>query len=94
MEYAKEKYGYKWKPSIFMPREACRIFLKVTNVRVERLQDISDHDVIAEGIVMEKTPFIEPCNAFASLWESINGIGSWALNPWVWVYEFKQIEKP
>lgn len=84
----------KWRPSIFMPKEAARIFLKVINVRVERLHDISESDAIAEGIIIEKTPFIEPANAFASLWQSINGKKSWAQNPFVWVYEFERTEKP
>ena len=79
-----------WKPSIFMFREAARIFLKVTNIRVERLQDISNKDAIAEGIDMNKSPCIEPMNAYASLWESINGKGSWSLNPFVWVIEFER----
>lgn len=48
--YAKEEYGYKWKPSIHMPKEAARIFLKVTDVRVERLQDITPEEAIQEGI--------------------------------------------
>lgn len=50
MKYAKEKYGYKWKPSLFMPKSDCRIFLKVKSVRVERLQDISREDAINEGV--------------------------------------------
>ncbi|MDO8997221.1 MAG: hypothetical protein Q7U77_11390 [Sediminibacterium sp.] len=72
-----------WKPSIHMPKSACRIFLKITNVRVERLQDISEEDAIAEGIA-----------SFKSLWQSINGEKSWDDNPWVWVIEFERIEKP
>lgn len=86
--------NWKWKPSIFMPKEAARIFIKVINVHVQRLQDISESDAIAEGIIIEKTPFIEPANAFASLWQSINGKKSWAQNPFVWVYEFERTEKP
>jgi len=78
-----------WRPSIFMPREACRIKLLVKNVRVERLNDITNEDAIAEGIDMNNTACIEPMNAFAILWESINGKGSWANNPWVWVIEFE-----
>lgn len=80
-----------WKPSIFMPREACRIMLEVTDVRVERLQDITEEDAIAEGTVRihrYKTMVWE----YETLWESINGKGSWEKNPWVWVIEFKKIE--
>lgn len=50
MKYAKEKYGYKWTPSLFMAKHHCRIFLKISNVRVERLQDISEGDAEREGI--------------------------------------------
>ena len=114
------KYRYKadhlnpksvfWKPSIFMPKEACRIFLEVTNVRVERLQDISENDSRKEGIVMRisgvppydefyqisKNPNLYSTAklAFKSLWQSINGKESWGQNPWVWVYDFKRVEKP
>lgn len=99
----------KWKPSIHMPKEACRIFLKIKSIRVERLQDISEEDAIAEGIVFknhseagivyknylkENAFFFYPVKSFCSLWESINGDKSWDKNPFVWVYEFEQIEKP
>jgi hypothetical protein len=80
-----------WRPSIFMPREACRLMLEVTDVRVERLQDITEEDAIAEGTVRihrYKTMVWE----YETLWESINGKGSWDKNPWVWVIEFKKIE--
>ena len=83
----------KWKPSIFMPRTASRITLLITDIRVERLQDISNEDAIAEGINMGETPCIEPMNAYAILWESINGKGSWDANPFVWVIKFERIEK-
>lgn len=93
----------KWTPSIHMPRAASRILLEVVSVRVERLQDISEADAIAEGI--EKTPSglwslygqaevdgtYSPRASYRALWESINGAGSWDANPWVWVVEFKQL---
>lgn len=78
--------GWSWKPSIFMPKEACRIFLKVTNVRVERLQLISEADARAEGV--------DSVDSFFALWQKINGTESLAANPWVWVYEFEVIPKP
>ena len=78
----------KWRPAIHMPRWACRLVLEIAAVRVERLQEISVHDVDAEG-----TPATYPSGAevgdYRKLWESINGAGSWDLNPWVWVVEFK-----
>lgn len=90
-----------WRPSIHMPRWASRILLEIVSVRVERLQDISDQDAIAEGIglnasaasVPMTTPAGEtmPRAMYRELWESINGAGSWDANPWVWVVEFKRV---
>lgn len=89
----------KNRPSIFMPRWASRIFLEITNIRVERLQDISERDAIAEGCDNSKTEAAlqvgwheKPQRAFRRLWEQINGTDSWSLNPWVWVVEFKRID--
>lgn len=94
----------RWTPSIHMPRDACRILLEVTAVRVERLNDISQEDAQAEG--MELTGWVpsysNPDNAgldetltpydnFAMLWESIYGAESWRANPWVWVIEFRRV---
>lgn len=91
----------KWKPSIFMPKEACRIFLRVTNVRVERLQDISVEDIKKEGaplitITGNNEDFINSKlkGWWYDLWNSINGKGAWEANPYVFVYEFERIEKP
>lgn len=83
----------RWKPSIYMPRWASRIQLRVTDVRVERVQEISEMDALAEGIELDgnETPFSQ----FVSLWDSINasrGFG-WVVNPWVWVVEFNRTEK-
>ena len=96
-----ESFEGPWRPSIFMPRWASRITLEVTGVRVERLQEISEADAIAEGIERSDgawasySPkfgrFMNPITSYHSLWESINGPGSWAANPWVWVIEFKRI---
>lgn len=93
----------KWRPSIHMPKEAARIWLKVTNVLVERLQDITTDQIEAEGIETEH-PY-RPLNgeeklyAFSQLWastvkkEDIDRYG-WEANPWVWVTEFERCEKP
>jgi hypothetical protein len=95
---------YMWKPSIHMPKTAARIWLDITNIRVDRVQDISEEDAIAEGIegaegkmgykyYIDKTAAtFHPNISFQSLWESINGEDSWNENPWVWVVEFKRIE--
>lgn len=90
------KYRNKWKPSIYMPREAARIFLNVTNVRVERLQDITEEDAIAEGVeTLGLYPGYEisAIGKFEGLWSNINGQESWNDNPFVWVYEIEKIEK-
>lgn len=80
-------------PSIYMPRWASRISLEITAVRVERLQNISEADALAEGCVssigLQGGRFAS--ENYAWLWDTINGDGSWAANPWVWVVEFKQV---
>ena len=83
--------GGKWKPSIFMPRQASRITLEIVSVRVERLQDISPDDCRAEGMPRENND-IGVRYGYGQLWNSINGKGSWDLNPWVWVIQFKRVE--
>ena len=106
----------KLRPGIHMPRWASRITLEIVSVRVERLQDISEEDAIAEGVycgnvivysyyenghheVWEDRYFFDggpdegfesAVNAYAALWDSINGEGSWEKNPWVWVIEFRR----
>lgn len=86
---------WSWKPSIHMPRWASRITLDVTAVRVERLNDISGQDAVAEGTeyAIAKGETMEAQLAFRCLWESINGPGSWDQNPWVWVIEFQRVEE-
>lgn len=81
-----------WKPSIFMPRWASRITLEITGVRVERLQDITDADALAEGACHHDPRAKDGCyrSAFEGLWESINGAASWDANPFVWVVEFRR----
>ncbi|MCK9209217.1 MAG: hypothetical protein M0P61_00135 [Ignavibacteriaceae bacterium] len=91
----------KWKPSIFMPRKASRIQLEIVNIVVERLNNISGVDCIAEGIDKELCKDYNHDNIFLDeeaakeyyqeLWEKINGKGSWEKNPWVWKIEFKRI---
>ena len=90
----------QWRPSIHMPRWASRLTLTVTDVRVERLQDISEADAQAEGVErvsdgwrdyqMRSTQCCAwPKTSFLTLWNSINGINSWSANPWVAAYTFK-----
>jgi hypothetical protein len=94
-----------WRPAIHMPRWASRITLEVTGVRVERLQDISIEDAKAEGawpdvsVVDDCAKYFgtdvlaaNPYRAFQMLWERINGVDAWAVNPWVWVVEFKRVQ--
>lgn len=92
-----------WKPSIFMPKEAARIFLRVTNVRAERLQDITGKQAEKEGCGLTgyKVGTGEPVKdttLFQVIWDNtvkpsdLDRLG-WAANPWVWVYEFERVEK-
>lgn len=85
----------KLRPGIHMPRWASRITLEITEVRVQRLQEISDADAWAEGITASSVSTDEPGDAarlYRLLWESINGSGSWAANPWVWCIGFRRFE--
>lgn len=94
-----------WKPSIHMPRWASRILLEITDVRVERLNAISEEDARAEGIIdggCLNCGEPEPCgcanpepdatDAFSYLWQSIYGQENWNANPWVWVISFERVE--
>ncbi|HAU5705042.1 TPA: hypothetical protein JD342_20640 [Citrobacter freundii] len=91
-----------WKPSIHMPRAACRTLLEVTGVRVERLNSISQEDAQAEGMELTgwRPTYSDPDSGgevwtpydnFVQLWESIYGEENWQANPWVWVIEFKVV---
>lgn len=90
-----------WKPSIHMPKEAARIWLKVTNVRVKRLHDMTLDDFLSEGVAIRPEAFNDPENAymqarseFARIWDSTSRKSQIDLNPWVWVIEFERCEKP
>lgn len=87
------RHDIKWKPNIHMPFEACRIFLRVKGIRVERLQDISREDCKREGITLgiDNGAFSGWHDRFCDLWQSINGADSWNANPWVWVIAFERI---
>ena len=91
-----------WHPSIHMPKEAARIWLKVTDVRVERLQEITSEQICREGVEVEYPHALngeEKRYAFSTLWNSTIKKAdldrySWDANPWVWVIEFERCEKP
>ncbi|EDL5735622.1 hypothetical protein CWG78_24025 [Salmonella enterica subsp. enterica serovar Halle] len=85
----------KWTPSIHMPRWASRITLEITDVRVERLRDLSEEDAKSEGIIPSAggvLPGWEYRINFRDLWMDIYGADNWEANPWVWVIEFKRVE--
>ncbi|HCI6403488.1 TPA: hypothetical protein NPO96_003402 [Klebsiella variicola subsp. variicola] len=97
----------RWRPSIHMPRWASRILLEITNVGVQRLQDISSGDAVREGICQLPASgryCLSPGDqyfggashsakeVYSWLWSSIYGEESWKANPWVWVIEFKRVE--
>ena len=76
-----------------MPRWASRIQLEITDIRVERLQDISDDDALEEGVDRTNTSIKGYARQrFQNLWQKINGVDSWDQNPWVWVIEFERIK--
>ena len=88
----------KWKPSIHMPRWASRLTLKIKEIRVERLQDISNEDAVAEGIGTPLDMRYAALDEFKPLWDSINakrhhGKYAWDKNPWVWVIVFEVIKQ-
>ncbi len=95
----------KLRPSIHMPRWASRILLEITDVRVERLNAINEHDAQAEGVAKLRGGFwkhyqpgwtqhqLSARGSFVTLWKSIYGDESWNSNPWVWVIKFKRIEE-
>jgi hypothetical protein len=104
----KDWTGVKWTPSIHMPRWASRLTQEITDVRVQRLQEISEEDAIAEGVHLDEVESYRrqavvngfllrgdsPARcAYAALWENINGIGSWDANPWLWAISFKVLPK-
>jgi len=85
---------WNWKPSIFMPKVAARIWLEVMDVKVTRLQDMNRGDCMSEGCPfpnMADGP--SPLYWFAELWESLNGHGSWHENPWCWRISFKRVKR-
>ncbi len=96
-EATRKCYGYKWHPSIHMPKEAARIFLRVTGVRVERLRQRLIDDLEAEGF-NKPFSYFAVLNHFADIWESTIKKADlakygWDANPWVWVIEFERISR-
>ncbi len=86
---ARKDFGLRWKPSIHMPRKACRLRLEVADVRLERLQDISAEEARAEGCPTASQK--DPVGWYRSLWQSIHGQASWDADPSVWVIHFEVV---
>ncbi len=100
---AYRKIGWYKRPSIFMPKIVARIFLKVTDIRVERLNDMDEWDACSEGIEIGENQYyrnyltnefseLTATQSYETLWEKINGFESLNSNPWVWVISFERIE--
>lgn len=94
---------FRWKPSIHMPKDMARIFLRVTDVSVERLNQITADGALMEGIAPNQEPmpisrreqYYRGC--FAALWDTTTNnrdMFGWDANPWVWVIHYERIEKP
>lgn len=109
-EDPENKWLCKWNSPIFMPKAAARLWLEIVNVRVQRLEDITEEDAVKEGVESinvndhpykfknyhtNKFKCYSAKHSFASLWVEINGLKKYAENPnpWVWVIEFRRIEK-
>lgn len=104
----KEEWPKSWKPSIHMPKDACRLFLKIISIRVQRVNDITKEDAQEEGVEMigvfgkghkaykdytDDTGYVTTAtHSFQLLWIKINGGESWHKNPWVWVVEFEKTD--
>jgi len=99
--------GYKWENKLFMPAKYARYFIEITGVRCERVNEITSEDCLKEGICLVNDPigmkcyhwdknsnyaYANPREAYAALFDSINGKGIWESNPYVWVYSFKNPE--
>lgn len=89
--------SFKWKSPLHLPRRLARILLEITDVRVERLQEISPVECVEEGYQSDMTQRyaqeeLAALDWYRALWESINGLGSWESNPWVWVISFRRID--
>lgn len=87
------KQSMSWNNKLFMPEKYARYFIKITDVRIELVQDISEDDAIAEGVAFTKYANATARYHFKELWESINGNESWNDSVWVWVYEFELYKK-
>lgn len=101
---AKAPQKIKWIPSIHMPKEAARLFLRVTDVRVEQLHDINFYGILSEGIEIMPEAYNDPDNAYLQAVETFKRVWDrtvkesdldrygWVVDPWVWVIEFERVE--
>ena len=100
-----KSFPERWRPSIHMPRWAARLWFRVTRVRLERVQAITEEDARAEGVTTSTDGLVNGKKGvihtfgpdahrkmYALLWDEINGAGSWGANPWVWVYDFRRVD--